>query len=163
MNLSKLQQEIGEWGEENFGKQPSWTSIHGIVEEIGELLETDGDEESEEDAIGDCMIFIVHFCHQSDRDFEVVWNMRQRVRQRGEERLLIVLGKLCRHHLKLFQGIRGSASEHNAEIDLALAQLVGRLSAFAGTDEELLRITQETWERVSKRDWMMDPQNGGES
>lgn len=158
MDLARFQQEVGAWGKKNFGDQPTWIPLHGIIEELGELLDSDGDDEYE-DALGDCMVYLAHFCALSGRDLEALWDMR--VHHEPGMPLLVAVGHVFHHHLKLTQGIRGTPAEHNAGINEGLVQVIVELINIVG-EEQLLEAIEKTWARVSQRDWKADPEHGGE-
>lgn len=72
--VSQIQQEIGEWGEYNFGPRDSNLSLMGIMEELGELAHAQLKgiqairhtpteiREKKIDAVGDIFIFLCQYC-----------------------------------------------------------------------------------------------------
>lgn len=74
--LDQIQTENAEWAERNFpGKCDNNTAFMGMVEELGELshvrLKTyqgirQVDPELERDAIGDLLIYMLHYCTTKD-------------------------------------------------------------------------------------------------
>jgi len=74
------------------------------------------------------------------------------------------VGELSHAHLKSEQGIRGNKDEHRlAKID-AVGDIVIYLADYCnqiGIDFEA--SVDETWRKVSKRDWKADKVAGGES
>lgn len=71
------------------------------------------------------------------------------------------VGELCHAYLKREQGIRGSTAKHREEIIDAVGDILIYLLDFCfreGLDAE--SILQDTWARVSKRDWKVCPETG---
>lgn len=90
------------------------------------------------------------------------------VEEHGElaEALLgqMLVGKVAHAQLKTEDGIRGSAEEHAANAQDAIGDLTVFLSRFCerrGWDYQ--QIVEQTWAKVSQRDWKADPQSGGSS
>ena len=80
MELRQLQREMREWSERNFGEQPSYQPLLGVVEELGELAHAQLKEEQgirtnenhiedAQDAVGDLLIFLMNYC--SSRGWDV--------------------------------------------------------------------------------------------
>lgn len=72
------------------------------------------------------------------------------------------LGELAHAHLKAKQGIRGNENlQHQAEdaVGDLIIYLAGYCSA-AGL--ELQEVVEVTWQHVRKRNWIEDPERGGE-
>ena len=73
------------------------------------------------------------------------------------------IGELVHHYLKRKQGIRGSYSNHSAEMADAVADTIVYLAGVAtALDIDYGWLVQETWDRVKARDWVADPLKGGE-
>jgi len=72
------------------------------------------------------------------------------------------LGELAHSHLKAEQGIRGTSEEHHtAKID-AVADTIIYLADYATQNGISLQAAVETtWRRVKARDWITNPQDGG--
>jgi len=71
--LEKIQSEHRRWTENNFGDQPYWHPLLGVVEEVGELAhaELKGEQGIRDcahrdelacDAVGDIMIYLIGYC-----------------------------------------------------------------------------------------------------
>lgn len=89
MNLEIFQNNLKEWINNNFPNKPAWQPLLGMVEEIGELSHSflkqeqgirgtfNEHEEKMKDAIGDIIIFLIHFCiiknWQIEEIFENTW------------------------------------------------------------------------------------------
>lgn len=74
-DLRRLQEEIGEWSEENFADQPYEWTLLGAAEELGELNhselkqlqgirdeDNDVGDEATKDSVGDIVIYLMDFC-----------------------------------------------------------------------------------------------------
>ncbi len=87
--LKKLQEEQKDWGLKNFGPQPSYRMLLGIVEEVGELAHAHLKSEqgirinedhnaAKEDAIGDIVTYLAGYCNSENIDLEStvkrIWN-----------------------------------------------------------------------------------------
>lgn len=91
--LNKMQRELYDWDKKNFGGQPSYRSLLGATEEIGELahahlkeeqgIRESNYEEDAKDAIGDTIIYLTNYCNARGFNLqgiiEETWNQ---VRQR---------------------------------------------------------------------------------
>lgn len=73
------------------------------------------------------------------------------------------VGELAHSILKLSQGIRGTPTEHMANIEDAVGDILVYLFDFCsrnGMDAE--DILRKVWGRVKERDWQKDKEKGGE-
>lgn len=82
MRLSVLQSEVAEWGRRNFPNAKEHQPLLGVQEECGELAHAHlkmeqgirGTQEehfaAKEDAVGDIMIFLAHYCYLNRIDLE---------------------------------------------------------------------------------------------
>jgi NTP pyrophosphatase (non-canonical NTP hydrolase) len=73
------------------------------------------------------------------------------------------IGELSHHFLKLRQGIRGNTEEHVEGMLDSVADCVIFLAGVCshlGTDYG--ELVNDTWAQVKERDWVNDPQDGGE-
>ncbi len=91
--LNKMQRELYDWDKKNFGEQPSYRSLLGATEELGELahahlkeeqgIRESNYEEDAKDAIGDTIIYLTNYCNARGFNLqgiiEETWNQ---VRQR---------------------------------------------------------------------------------
>lgn len=164
--FDNLQAEIVPWVAHNFPGQPAWHALLGIVEELGELDEASAaqDEDALRDAIGDAAIFLANYCSTMGISAGDVFEASVLVPEDLEENVtygLRSVARLCKSHLKLVQGIRGSAEEHRAAIKSWLAAVLNELSwtaELSGLD--LVGVVRETWSRVVLRDWRANPKDG---
>lgn len=77
MTLSELQEAVGKWAEYNFPQAKPHHSFLGVVEEVGELSHAHLKMEQgirgtilelraeADDAIGDIMIYLAHYCYMN--------------------------------------------------------------------------------------------------
>ena len=84
MNLSQFQEEVLEWGKKNFPDTKPEMLVLGIAEETGELAHATlkqlqgirGAEEvhveEAQDAVGDLIVFVAHFCGLMGWDLETI-------------------------------------------------------------------------------------------
>lgn len=83
MNLFRLQVEVGEWSQRNFGDQPSYRPLLGVVEEVGELSHAHLKHEqgirgmddqlakaAKVDAVADIIVYLADYCHRSEIDLD---------------------------------------------------------------------------------------------
>jgi NTP pyrophosphatase (non-canonical NTP hydrolase) len=125
LTMTALQVEHRAWAKKNFPDSPSWHPLLGIFEEIGELFSADMRENKEEkiDAVGDIVIFLVHYCNRNGYDFfgcirdtpdaleakydeDSSGEFDHLCRVRLSDQLAIAAGSLAHSHLKSEQEIR---------------------------------------------------------
>lgn len=183
LTLSQLQKEHANWQLVNFGPQTTWAMLLGIVEEFGEYSETITEFEivSAElmnldhpagkrfnweawaDAIGDIMIYTAAFCSTLGWDLQALWDSKPNAK-RDFAQFNVALGKLSHSVLKTHQGIRGSREEHERKGKEALQRFLAELNGMCEVvNQDLVKITNDTWARVSKRNWVADKVKGGEA
>lgn len=169
--LQEIQKEHREWSLKNFGEHPTWHPLLGIQEEIGELAHAylkreqgiRGTREEHDaaikDAVGDVMIYLMGYCSCWD---SVLWlpapPPRGRAKSYGGDQdvdnlfyLGWSLGEICQNEITV-----GPPTEQQ------LRDFVDILLDFCETqDIDLLTVVNETWDRVSKRDWTKNKVDGG--
>ena len=166
MQLSKIQEEVAEWSQRNFGAQVSKTTgqelgslapLLGLGEELGELEEarSKGDLFLLRDAVGDCFIYLLDYCSREGLSFEDLWNNSRSAS--GPKVHLYLYGKLLHVVLKRHQGIRGYDIEKkfNHEHTVSLQWIIGELKQEVDAPEDLL---QKVWQEVKERDWKKNPE-----
>ena len=159
--FQRLLEEVGAWGEQNFGDQPAVTPLLGIGEEFSELiehLETNEEVAREElDAVGDLLVYAAAFCHR--RDLEVNERLLTASEQRHEDPLdgaTVALGRLHRSVLKRRLEIRLDEDGVGDEAEQrAIGSLLCSLSTFAEVrGYTLAECIQVAWdEEGSNREW----------
>lgn len=71
------------------------------------------------------------------------------------------VGELAHAQLKMEQGIRGSAAEHEATGKDAVGDILVYLANYCSMKGwSMQEAIEETWAAVSKRDWKLFPKNG---
>jgi len=75
--------------------------------------------------------------------------------------LITIVGRLSHHQLKLEQGIRNN-EDHESCITTILSEVVYTLICHVPPPHDLQEVVQGTWDRVSKRDWVANPDNAHE-
>lgn len=176
----RLQTEHATWAFRNFGVRAHHQPLLGMVEELGELNDAlgstinleDGTEtgahryrEGIIDAMADTIIFMMDFCtgHQ--------WSLQDLLDNRALRDLdatelsrgyLSLVGALCHAQLKQEQGIRGSAAEHNAKMQLLVVRIFTKIERMALRHNiNLAAETAIIWDTVvSKRDFTKNKQTG---
>jgi hypothetical protein len=172
MDWDKLQKEVGEWVQYNFGDQASYRQILGMIEELGELddalfrrANASSDSESREyleavcDAMADTVIYMADFCYRTDRKLGSVANLPKTY---IVHRIPSLMRRLAHHQLKLEQNIR-LKELHNDCITETLEYICMFLHftcqntlGYTTLEDEV----EKTWEVVGKRDWKKYPERG---
>lgn len=157
--LEQIQKEVSVWSQRNFGAQPSWKPLLGLVEEYVELLDAiqEMSLEKYEDAIGDIGIYLCDFCGREKIPFTD--DDRIRVYMCPTKKILFSLGSLSHAFLKKEQTIRVT-EKHNEVILENTREILSCLWSLKSRGKDFLTILNETWEVVSKRDWTKNKDNG---
>ena len=174
----KFQGEVCKWSSKNFPKAQHHQPLLGLVEETGELIEAlDAYEKltmfesapqcqaAIRDALGDAMIYLADYCWRGG--FQLMACARKQAEKYPDVKegqaiieLWKVVAKLSHHHLKNEQKIR-MAEKHGDRIQECIGAAVKLLKIVAGDmGMDLTACVAETWEKVSKRDWQKNPQDG---
>lgn len=70
------------------------------------------------------------------------------------------VGELSHAYLKRSQGIRKSDTVWRAEMEDAVADIIIYLADFCSKEAiSMQEVVEETWSRVSKRDWKKNPED----
>ncbi|NEU57262.1 hypothetical protein [Halorussus sp. MSC15.2] len=125
--LGRLQKEVSDWSEANFGDQPDVNPLLGTGEEAGELadaLNLDAAPDEEElDAVGDVLVYLADVCARRDLDLRSAYETardREPVHDEFFREWTAARGEFERSVLKQRQGIRldedrvGGAAERTA-------------------------------------------------
>lgn len=168
MIWSTLSQEVGFWAARNFPSKETddrYNPLLGIVEELGELSQAvvNKDKEAIRDALADITIYMADYAYRN----QLVLGARGHTVAFGGESYILPLtttvGKLCHHHLKQKQGIRGTAEEHQIKKQWCIDQLLSQLEMVCAftLDQSLVYVVTEVWRGVvSKRDWVENKEDG---
>ena len=175
MNLQQLQPRHAHWQSHNFTETKASDCLHGIVEECGELATAYYQELrlEEVDAIADIAIYTVGFCTLSGILVEVCELNFEACQLDEVERyddklfkypflqLLSIIGDISHNHLKLNQGIRGSADELQVKLVISIARLIRWLKGYClNRSIDFEDALETTWAQVEKRDWVKWKRNG---
>lgn len=143
--LKQIQAEVGAWSRRNFPNNQPYHPLLGAIEEVEEYFDAE-DKPALEDALADSMIYLCDYCERSGLEMVP-----------GEHKE-DAMGKLIHYHLKGEQGIRYTPEQIKALKQEALSGFIGTLSLRASAiDSNLVEITQKTWEKVAKRNWIDNP------
>jgi NTP pyrophosphatase (non-canonical NTP hydrolase) len=186
--LRQLQDELTPWVAHNFGDQPSWQPMFGIIEELGELGEAcdrykevakqltyrnyatlgpdlDDIKVDIRDAIADVVVYMANFCGKVDFDLQTIVDAP--IIPSMTANMTSMMGFLSHSYLKMKQGIRGSQEEHECVLKALLNELFRRLIEIADTylsEEEaadiVVSIVAPVWAKVKQRDWKKNPISG---
>lgn len=171
----KFQGEVVKWAAHSFPRAQLHEPLLGVVEEIGELYEAfylqnsskaPVIKESEiDDAVGDIMIFLAHYCGLNGYD------IMDCVDKYGREQeamfapfalsdVVMAAGRLCQAHLKSAQGVRGN--RHAEAAKRYVGHIVGALRILCELQkQDLTEVIGDVWSEVKKRDWKKFPKDGG--
>lgn len=161
--FAELQEDVGEWSEENFGGQPSVNPVLGCGEEVGELADVidfnkpPSDEEL--DAVGDTLVYFADVCSRRELDYEKARDESKELEVDYENffrEWVDKYGYFQRSVLKREQGIRLDEDRVGIEAEQnTLAQILCCLDNLAnerGYDlEECVRVAW--YDEVIDREW----------
>lgn len=161
--FATLQEEVGEWSQENFGDQPDVNPALGVVEEYGELVEhvaeTDGVTEHELDCVGDMLVYMADFCARRGLNYQAAFDAENADPIAFDDPLdgvTTAQGYLYRSVLKRRQGIRLDEDRVGDEAEqAAISAWLRHLSAFARERGYTLgECVQVAWyDEVIDREW----------
>lgn len=148
-----IQREQIPWVQHNFPNREPWMPCMGLAEELGELCTALrlGDQEAQQDAIGDTAIFLCDFLTAFGINVGDCWEAKYD--GEGEKDWPELVGLICHHCLKLKQGIRGTCKQHLVSITAYSAELLWTLIEEAGGEEKFEQLLKGTWDMVKQRDW----------
>lgn len=169
--FERLQREVGEWSEENFGDQPAHYPFMGTGEEAGELADdldlSEAPTHEEVDAVGDVLVYAADFCARRGIDLAAAREQARDLDPEHDEffrEWVAARGELERSILKRLQGIddedkyeSGDRVGDEAE-RRALSRVLAALESLAhDRGYTLEECAQVVWdEEVSARDWDSD-------
>lgn len=178
MNLTDLQSEVAIWSEKNFGTDPE-RCLHpllGILEETGELCEAVAYESTIshngpiQTAIETLILGQALWGRLAHRVLKAAQGIRGE-KLEGMDRLADELDAVC---ARMEDACRRCGVPHELgagdltleERRAARADAIGDIEIYLAdfcrsNDLKLAEIVATTWQKVSKRDWRVDPQAGG--
>lgn len=163
--LTRIQAEVAEWAKLNFPKAKLEQPLIGVAEECGELCHAHLKAEqgirgtpeehlaAKKDAIGDIMIFLMHYCVLAGIDWiEVEMCMTGQRNPRPILDCISSVGLLAQA-----QDI-GVARKHQiVNIALTVGSIHGYCLAY---NIDFHAAIRETWASVRQRDWRANKQTG---
>lgn len=159
--FARLQREVGEWSQKNFGDQLPHRPLLGIIEELCEFGESMTDQQRVDviDAIGDITIYMADYCHRRGWSMAEIWAKRWVVSPKNLPLPVLSLIRWCAHsHLKGEQNIRGGTEKHDRKLMTTLGHVLSGLETTSRFLEvDYLAVVIGTWSKVSKRDWVENP------
>lgn len=171
----QLQEEQRPWVLHNFGEGHPHQPMLGMLEELGELLDSFSEWNVTEikDALADAVIFCADYCTKRDWDFAKLYPSSENLggarimpAKDVERALRFAVRELARaahHQLKTEQAIRGTSEKHEQAganaIRSALTQLESIAQHFGWT---LMEITGPVWAKVKQRDFKRNSLTGGQ-
>src|SRR5262245_24600188 len=168
--FDELVEQVGVWSRKNFGDQPAWRPVMGMVEELCELTEKFETLDLVEtlDAIGDTAIYMADYFHRRGWKMGELWRDRHILPDGSDaqpmlSRVISLIRGLCHSHLKGDQGIRGGSGKHDFVMQMTCKDVLILLEeASALLDRDVIHVIQEVWEVVGRRDWTENPNNAHE-
>lgn len=147
------QVELARWQARNFGTPSDADITLGIVEEIGEWIETSTGSVEEIDAIGDVLIYCCQLATSNRLDFRTLIEATK-----ARPDITIHVGRLAHAVLKTHQGIRGFDDRDfsRRRIANALTGIAASFNADCDTRGAFFSISAE----VLKRDWTANKLTG---
>lgn len=178
VDLDAIQAEQVTWSLRNFGEQPAYRPLLGIIEELCELDKACGgdaeddnvDEEGALDALGDVAIYMLDYCGKRGWRIKEFWDAKAPLdaeaydqAESGYLNVIPLIEKLSHHQLKGEQNIRGGAAHHDAEIKTTLSAVLWALDTAADAlDQDFLSVMNAVWQKVRLRDWTKNPDTAHE-
>lgn len=174
--LKQLSTDIGKWADANFGDKRD--GFRGMVEELGEFANADfdADDEGQEhanrvDALCDVLVYALDYAYCEKI---VIWDFKDYSfsgygGEAGDilSMLSIDISQLARSELKHKQGIKGydvlsyyTAQRENF-FNTILVDTMECLADLPGVDSARVALNDTFDHIVSKRNWKLDPKNGG--
>lgn len=152
--LRRIQREHRAWVDENFGDQPAWAPLLGMVEEYGESMEAMTDRDAFFDAVGDFSIFLLHYVRIKGWDATMLWSLRHTVSPVGGRPWPVLIGRIAHCELKVHQKIRGSREVHEAAAQSYVVQLFAYLEHHCRQlGKSYVEVVEKTWAEVKRRNW----------
>lgn len=168
IDFDTIQAEQVAWSLKNFGEQPAYRPMLGIIEELRELEDADNDENDVEveDALGDVAIYMLDYCGKRGWRMQALWDVRvcpewleeYTVSEYGMPYVSPFIKRLSHSQLKGEQNIRGGAEKHDQVLMGTLSSVLWLLDEVAkAADKDFPSILTGVWAKVSKRDWKANP------
>lgn len=167
VDLDVLQSEQVAWSKRNFGAQPAYRPLLGLIEELCELDEACNEENEEAtlDALGDVGIYMLDYCGKRGWQIKELWDAKAPLNEEIEGQVdsgfldvIPLIKRLAHHQLKGEQNIRGGSAHHDDELKITLRAILWMMDAAAAAmTYEFLLIMDKIWQKVRLRDWTKNP------
>lgn len=168
-DLNELKRDVGEWSDENFGKEQPYTfPLLGVAEEYGELITSvlkqlqgidDADKykdrvgrEAEMDAVGDIMVYLADVCARYPFTINIQSEYEQWDGDVQKDNVVDATLAIGTEIGTLFANETKNAPEEQTRIGVAM--LIHRLEEFCRhRDFTLDDCIEEAWGEVQHREW----------
>lgn len=177
VNWERLVAERNEWVAKNFPDAEPLETVLGMIEEVGELAHADLKERQNirgtveehqaaaKDAIGDFTIYLLGVLSRTGLEILSPTYYRH-VNEKWAQSTFLLQGRMARCTgvimTEFDQFLAGkrvtSFLKSNVTSVILYAEAYCKLRGW-----DYAEIVHSTWQQVSKRDWIADPQAGGES
>lgn len=163
MDWDELQSDVVAWATKNFGDNPIWQPMLGLVEEVGEYfvaINNGGSRSEMEDALGDQCVYALNLCEKAGISFSEDIATKEDRKYIKPDELLVALALSSRAILKNAQGIRNFTWETRRDylrLHLGFWYQWACWEAISHSMPSLLTITRQVWAEVRKRDWVKNP------
>lgn len=174
-----LQKEVSAWSLRNFGPQPAWQPMLGMVEELGEFfaareLASGHTSDSQvanfrlqmADAIADGAIYMVNLCTTAGLEFQNIYtHLPTAPQDLSDAQVTGVLAAACHAVLKEAQGIRGyDVKRRREELEVCIAMWYrwAGFQVWRFGMRTVVELTRDVWEVVRTRDWVKNPTDANE-
>jgi NTP pyrophosphatase (non-canonical NTP hydrolase) len=166
--LNAMQESQLVWAKENFGVQTPIQMMMGILGELGELSDhyVNREDSALIDDIGDVGVYLMNYCNLKGwliSDLFMRATPLSYMSRNFPFNILPFVKLLPHHQLKGDQNIRGGTAFHDEKLQEILASLIWQLDHVAGMrGGSFVYYLGVTWSKVSKRDWVLNPNNADE-
>jgi len=170
--LFEMQESQRAWAKSNFGEQTPIQMMMGLLGELGEFHEhweihrIDACKDSLVDDIGDVGVYLMNYCNLKGWSIGKLLEVMKPANAFAEDYpwdIMPFVKWLPHHQLKGDQNIRGGTVFHDARMQDVLSNMLWQLNEVAkdlGTT--FFDCLCKTWSKVSKRDWVLHPDNADE-
>jgi NTP pyrophosphatase (non-canonical NTP hydrolase) len=162
--LFEMQESQRKWAVENFGVQLPIQMMMGLIGELGEFAEhyEERNDAKIVDDIGDVGVYLMNYCNLKGwrvyEDLLVNMSPANRNAEHYPYNILPFVKSLPHHQLKGDQNIRGGTEYHDDCMKRVLSNMLWQLNQVAAqTNRTFVDCLAITWSKVSKRDWVLHP------
>lgn len=170
--LFEMQESQRAWAKANFGEQTPIQMMVGLIGELGEFHEHHEDNYQNPcvdkiiDDIGDVGVYLLNYCSLKGWSIGKLFEGMKPANQRAVTvpwDIMPFIRWLPHHQLKGDQNIRGGTAFHDARMQDVLSNMLWQLNEVSKRfDTTFFDCLCKTWSKVSKRDWVLHPDNADE-